>query len=419
MTSENPALTDLIRQTSSSAKVVACSLLPERNLFLRNLAQAVDDGQKEILAANELDLAEGKKQGLGEAVVDRLKLDEGRLRQLSGGLRDSLALPDPLGGTENVATLASGLVVGRRRTSLGTIFFICEARPGAVVEAAAMAVKSGNALIAKPGRDSRETSSVFGRLISEALSAASLPPETVLVLPSLSGEDIKRVLSMSDLIDLVIPRGGESLISFVDQNSRIPVLKHYKGVNHLYVDAKADLEMAVSLTVNGKCNRPSTCNALECLLTHESAAPAFLPTVSRALSEKKVRLLGCPKSRALVPSMEPAADDDFGREFLDLTLAVKIVENMEEALKHIETFGSRHTEVICTEELGQADEFVKRVDASCVMVNASPRLNDGGCLGLGAEIGISTSKLHAYGPMGLRELTTTKFVVLGRGHLRS
>ncbi|MDR2456192.1 MAG: glutamate-5-semialdehyde dehydrogenase [Deltaproteobacteria bacterium] len=407
----------MLRAKRAAAKAAASSGAV-RNDFLNNLARLAQLGAPEIKQANDLDMEEGRKSGLGEAILDRLLLSGARISSLVHGLADCAALPDPLGEVESLKVLKSGLKVGRRRVSLGLIGFICEARPGAVVEAAAMAVKSGNALIAKPGRDSSRTSLVLGRIIHNALIESKLSPDTVTVNPSFSQEELVFILGQSDILDLVIPRGGESLIRFVDEHSRVPVLRHYKGVNHLFVDEGADLGMALDLTENGKCDRPSTCNALECLLVHQAAAAAFIPKMAEALDANGVTVLGDPESAALSPLIGKAEEGDYGREFLDLILAVKVVSGLTEALEHIERYGSNHTEAICTRSLDSAQKFLSLVDASCVLVNASTRLNDGGCLGLGAEIGISTSKIHAYGPMGLKELTTTKFVVIGDGHLR-
>ncbi|MDR2368922.1 MAG: glutamate-5-semialdehyde dehydrogenase [Deltaproteobacteria bacterium] len=413
-----PDLYQTMLRAKAAANALGASGGKARNDFLRALSGLIESGFGAVLAANLRDVEKARAGGSGQALVDRLTLDEKRLRELNAGLAACVALPDPLGRVEDLSTRPDGLVVGRRRIPLGLIGFICEARPGAVVEAAAMAIKSGNALLAKPGRESLETSRLFGDLIAEALGQAGLPPGAITVLPDLGREELKFAIAQDGILDLVIPRGGEGLIRFVADNSKVPVLKHYKGVNHLYVDRLAETGMAIGLTVNGKCNRPSTCNALECLLVHRERLDDFLPAAVGALLEKGVRIFACERARAKVPGLGEAAEGHFGREFLDLTLAVKVVDDMEEALAHILKYGSRHTEAICTSDLGAAGDFLARVDASCVMVNASTRLNDGGCLGLGAEIGISTSKIHAYGPMGLRELTTTKFVVTGRGHLR-
>lgn len=418
MSQQFDELRDIMLRARRAANAVAVSKGAVRNAFLANLVNLISLNSQEIVEANESDVIEGQKRGLGQAILDRLLLNAARIEGLAKSLTECAGLPDPLGAVEGLVVLENGLKVGRQRVPLGLIGFIFEARPGAVLEAAAMAVKSGNGLIAKPGRDALKTSEVLGRLINMALMKSALPSDTVVVNPALSQDELIFMIGQTDILDLVIPRGGESLIRFIDAHSRVPVLKHYKGVNHLFVDESADLGMALELTINGKCNRPGTCNALECLLVHEKVAAKFLPKAVSELSLRGVKLLGDPKSAAISPEMGPAGRDDFGREFLDLILAVRVVESFQEALEHIAEYGSRHTEAICTSSLANVDNFLNLVDASCVLVNASTRLNDGGCLGLGAEIGISTSKLHAYGPMGLKELTTTKFVVVGQGHLR-
>jgi glutamate-5-semialdehyde dehydrogenase len=308
--------------------------------------------------------------------------------------------------------------VRRLRIPLGLIAFICEARPGAPVEAGALAIKSGNGLLIKAGKEMAGVSALLAEIFAAALTAAGLDGAAVTMLPPVTHGDLRELLTLAETIDLVIPRGGEELIRFVSENSRIPVLKHFKGVCHLYVDEGADLGMAEELAINGKTNRPSTCNSLEALLVHQNEAAAFLPPLGRRLGLLGVRLKADPAAAAFLPSAEPAGPEDWGREFLNLTLAVKVVPDYAAALDHIVHHGSNHTEVIATRDPGRAEHFLRAVEAGCVMVNASPRLNDGGCLGLGAEIGISTTRLQAYGPMGLRELTTTRFIVTGQGHLR-
>ncbi|MDR1086450.1 MAG: glutamate-5-semialdehyde dehydrogenase [Deltaproteobacteria bacterium] len=389
-----------------------------RNQALLSLAEGLAGNADKLLAANAKDMAEAKKNKLPEALIDRLALNEARVSQLAAGLKETAALPDPLGAVEDFKTLPSGLLVGKLRIPLGLIAFICEARPGAVAEAAAMALKSGNAIIIKPGKEVTRTAQTLGPIISEALSSAGLPGRAVTILPDLSRDEIKELLSLSGFIDLVIPRGGEGLIRFVDENSRVPVLKHFKGVCHLYVDEGADQEMALNIAVNAKAQRPGTCNALECLLVHRSEAPKFLPQAGAALSAQGIKIVSCSESLPYLPEAAKARSDDYGREFLGPKIAVKMVADIDEALDHIRKYGSRHTEAIVTRDQKRARYFLKNADAGCVLVNASTRLNDGGCLGLGAEIGISTTKLHAYGPMGLKELTTAKFVVIGDGHLR-
>ncbi|MDR2422921.1 MAG: glutamate-5-semialdehyde dehydrogenase [Deltaproteobacteria bacterium] len=413
------SLPEIVAHVAQALPALGASSGQIRNQVLLGLAELLERSQKEILEANQADVKEAKKNKLAEALIDRLALSEARMTQLVAGLRETAALPDPLGAIEDFKTLPSGLMVGRLRIPLGLIAFICEARPGAVAEAAAMALKSGNAIIVKPGKEVLKTAQVLSPLFAEALESAGLPGQAATVLPDLSHEGLKELLSLSDRLDLVIPRGGENLIRFVDEHSKVPVLKHFKGVCHLYVDEGADHQMALDLTVNAKVNRPGTCNALECLLVHRQEAPKFLPLVGAALVAQGVKIASSAESMPYLPGATKAKPDDFGREFLGPKLAVKTVDNLDEALAHIRQYGSRHTEAIVTKDQKRALTFLKNVDAGCVLVNASTRLNDGGCLGLGAEIGISTTKLHAYGPMGLKELTTTKFVVSGDGHLRN
>ncbi|MDR0549600.1 MAG: glutamate-5-semialdehyde dehydrogenase [Deltaproteobacteria bacterium] len=413
------SLSEIAALAKESLPALGASSGQIRNQTLLSLAELIDRTKADLLTANETDVKEARKNKLSEALIDRLALSENRLTQLVAGLRETAALPDPLGAIEDFKTLPSGLMVGRLRAPLGLIAFICEARPGAVAEAAAMALKSGNAIIVKPGKETAKTAKVLAPLFAEALESAGLPGQAVAILPELSREGVKELLGLSQYLDLVIPRGGENLIRFVDENAKVPVLRHYKGVCHLYVDEGADHQMALDLTLNAKVNRPGTCNALECLLVHQKEAPRFLPLVGAALNAQGIKLRASAESLAYLPGAVKAKADDFGREFLGPELAVKTVADFEEALSHIRRYGSNHTEAIVTKDQKKAQLFLKNVDAGCVLVNASTRLNDGGCLGLGAEIGISTTKLQAYGPMGLKELTTTKFVVIGDGHIRS
>jgi glutamate-5-semialdehyde dehydrogenase len=418
------SLETLAQRAQAALPALSASSGMSRNRILLTLSQLILDNMDGLKKANQDDMDRARKAGLPAPLLDRLELTEPRIEGLAQGIRDVAALPDPLGAVEDSKVLPSGLRVGRMRVPLGLIAFICEARPGAVAEAAAMALKSGNALMVKPGKEATNSSKFIGDLIEKALSDAQLPPDLVAVLSGTGREEILELLKLSDLVDLVIPRGGEGLIRFVSDNSRIPVLKHFKGVCHLYVDKGADLDMAASLIINGKANRPGTCNALECLLVNSCEADALFPKLIPLFIDNEVLIRAHISAYPFLEGrlghlLEKSTDDDWGKEYLSLTLAVKVVENLEEALTHIHLYGSRHTEVIVTRDLIRADEFVRKVDAGCVLVNASTRLNDGGCLGLGAEIGISTSKLQAYGPMGLLELTTRKFVVTGSGQIRA
>ncbi len=409
----------LAGRAARAARSLALAETSVKNLALATLAKALRSRARELLAASERDLAEAKRANGPLHILDRLLLTESRLADLIESVTRVQALLDPVGLTEDEKILPNGLQVCRLRIPLGLIAFICEARPSATVEAGALAIKSGNGLLIKAGKEMAEVSALLAEIFAAALTTVGLDSAAVTLLPSVTHDDLKELLTLVESIDLVIPRGGEKLIRFVSENSRIPVLKHFKGVCHLYVDKGADLGMAEELAINGKTNRPSTCNSLEALLVHQSEAATFLPPLGLRLELLGVRLKVDPVAAAFLPNAEPAGLEDWGCEFLNLTLAVKVVPDYAAALDHIARYGSNHTEVIATRNPGRAEHFLRTVEAGCVMVNASSRLNDGGCLGLGAEIGISTTRLQAYGPMGLRELTTTRFIVTGQGHLRT
>jgi len=335
------------------------------------------------------------------------------------GLREVAALPDPVGEVTGMWKRPNGLQVGRVRIPLGVIGFIYESRPNVTVDAAALCLKSGNAVLLKGGSEAINSNLILNEILTEALKKANLPEKSIQVIPSTEHEAVGILLGMDDYVDVIIPRGGEGLIRFVAENSRIPVLKHFKGVCHVYVDEFADLEMARKICFNAKVQRPGVCNAMETMLVHNKIAPSFLPGMIEELKKVGVEIRACEDSLRLVPGLKLAKESDWPAEFLDLILAVKIVKDMDEALDHIERYGSNHTEAIVTNNYERSQEFLERVDASVVLVNASTRFNDGFELGLGAEIGISTSKLHAYGPMSLKELTTTKFIVFGSGQVRT
>jgi glutamate-5-semialdehyde dehydrogenase len=390
---------------------------------LREGARAILARQAEILAANREDLAAARAAGQNAAYLDRLALDPARLAAMARAIEEVAALPDPIGEVTDTWRRPNGLSVKRVRIPLGVVLMVYEARPNVAAEAAALCVKSGNAAILRPGSDALRSSLALVAAFGEGLAAAGLPAASAQVVPTPDREATFALLQLDDLIDLAIPRGGPSLIRAVAERSRVPVVKHYMGVCHLFLDATAEVEKAVAIAVNGKVQRPGVCNALECLLVHRDAAPALLPAVGKALADAGVELRCDPTAltilgRAGVVAV-PADPGDFGREFLDLILAVRVVPDLDAALDHIARFGSLHTESILTRDLASARRFEREVTASAVIINASTRFNDGGELGLGAEIGISTSKLHAFGPMGLAELTTRKFVVEGDGQTRA
>ena len=375
--------------------------------------------REEIIAENRKDLAHAKEAGLSAAMIDRLTLDDKVLQSMAEGLLEVAGLKDPVGEVTGMWKRPNGLLAGRVRIPLGVIGFIFESRPNVTVDAAALCLKSGNAVILKGGSEAIHSNTFLGNLMMEALREAGLPEKAVQVIRTTDREAVKVLIGLEDHLDVIIPRGGEGLIRFVTANSRVPVLKHYKGVCHVYVDKYADMEMAVEICLNAKVQRPGVCNAMETMLVHKDIAPAFLPEMGRRLTRAGVEIRGCPETVRLVSNATPAQETDWPAEFLDLILAVKVVSGMEEALDHIEKYGSHHTEAIVTSDYERSQRFLSDVDSSVVLINASTRFNDGGQLGLGAEIGINTSKLHAFGPMGLEELTTQKFIVYGQGQTRS
>ncbi len=389
---------------------------------LRAAADAIARRSKGILAENAKDVEAAKAAGESAAFQDRLALDPKRLDAVAKSLLDVAALPDPVGEVTATWRRPNGLSVKKVRIPLGVVLMVYEARPNVTVDAAGLCVKSGNAAILRPGSDALRSSLALAEAFSEGLAAAGLPQASAQVVPTADREATFELLKLDDLVDLAIPRGGPALIRAVAERARVPVLKHYQGVCHLFLDQSASCEQAVALAMNGKVQRPGVCNALECLLVHRGASGELLPAVGRALADAGVELRCDPTSltilsRAGVPAVA-AKPDDYGREFLDKILAVRVVPDLDSALDHIARFGSMHTEAILTKDIANARRFEREVTASAVMVNASTRFNDGGELGLGAEIGISTTKLHAFGPMGLAELTTQKFVVEGDGHVR-
>jgi glutamate-5-semialdehyde dehydrogenase len=371
-----------------------------------------------ITEANARDLERARAAGLTGALVDRLEMGTKGIEATAAGVEYVAGLADPVGSRSGMQRLANGLLVGRQRLPLGVIGMIYEARPAVTIDAAVLCLKAGNAVLLRGGKEAAETNRVLGDVLRKALVETGLPEDAVGIVAPTDRDGIRELVGLTGLIDLVIPRGGEGLIRFVAENARVPVLNHYKGVCHLFLDEGCDAKMALDLTVNGKVSRPGVCNALECLLVHENVARTLLPGIAKALIEKGVEIRGDSRTCEIVEGAVRATEDDWGREFLDLILAIRIVRGIDEAMEHIDRYGSNHTEAICTESHSHAQRWLREIDASCVMVNASTRFNDGGQLGLGAEIGISTSKLHAYGPMGLEGLTAEKWVVLGEGQVR-
>jgi glutamate-5-semialdehyde dehydrogenase len=412
----------LAQASRDAARALGHAPTRAKDEALRAAAEAIGKRSARILTENAKDVEAARKAGQNDAFLDRLALDEKRLAGIAKALLEVAALADPVGEVTATWRRPNGLAVKKVRIPLGVVMMVYEARPNVTIDAAGLCVKSGNAVILRPGSDALRSSLALAEAFSEGLEKAGLPAAAVQVVPTPDREATFELLALDDLIDLAIPRGGPSLIRAVAERSRVPVVKHYQGVCHLFLDESAPVQQSVDLAMNGKVQRPGVCNALECLLVHRGAAEKLLPPVARALADAGVELRCDPTaltilSRAGVKAIR-AGPDDYGKEFLDKILAVRVVHDLDAALDHIARFGSLHTEAIVTKDLDAARRFEREVVASAVMVNASTRFNDGGELGLGAEIGISTTKLHAFGPMGLAELTTQKFVVEGDGHVR-
>jgi glutamate-5-semialdehyde dehydrogenase len=391
---------------------------PAKDSLLLAMADALVSSAGEIITENAKDLAIGAEKGLSSAMLDRLMLDEPRIKGMADALREVATLPDPVGGVDRMWLRPNGLQVGKMRIPLGVIGIIYEARPNVTADAAALCLKAGNAVILRGGSEAINSNRAIAKILCAEMEKAGIPAGALSLIPFTEREGVLEMLKQEELIDLIIPRGGESLIRFVVENSRIPVIKHYKGVCHLFVDAAADIPMAGRIIVNAKTQRPGVCNSLETLLVHRDIAGTFLPRIADALKSLNVELRGDETVCSTVPGTIPATEEDWHAEYLDLILAVKVVENMDQAIEHINRYGSLHTEVIVTSDYANAQRFIREVNSSTVMVNASTRFADGGQLGLGAEIGISTTKLHSFGPMGLEDLTTTKFIVFGNGQIR-
>lgn len=409
---------NLAQRAKAASRVLATVPTAAKNRWLLAAADALHAHQDELLAANARDVAAAPGFGLNAAAIDRLTLNPKRIAAAAEGLRQVAALPDPVGEVREATERPNGLQVLKVGAPLGVVFFIYESRPNVTADAAALCVKSGNAVILRGGKEALHSNTALHQLLSTELARAGLPADAVQLVPVTDRQAVGHLLGMSDLIDLAIPRGGKSLIQRVAAEARMPVIKHFDGVCHVFVDAAADLAAAERIIVNAKCQRPGTCNAAESLLVHTAVANEFLPRAGAALQAKGVELRGCPETCRLVPGAKPATEDDYRTEYLDLVLSVKVVADLDAAVEHIATYGSHHTDAIVTRDIVTARAFTRRVDSAAVMVNASTRFNDGFELGLGAEIGISTDKFHARGPCGLRELTTYKFVVTGDGHVR-
>ena len=402
-----------------ASSAVAALSTEAKNALLRAMADALDADAGAILAANAEDLRAAEAKGAGGAMLDRLRLDPSRLAGIANALREVAALPDPVGMVTRRETRPNGIAIERVRVPLGVIAMIYEARPNVTADAAALCLKAGSGVILRGGSEAIHSNVAIAGALQRTLQAHGIPPAALTLVEDLRRETMVELLQLNDIVDLAIPRGGEGLIRFVAEHARVPVIKHYKGVCHLYVDASADPDLALDLLLDGKVARPSACNALETLLVHADIAAAFLPRAAAMLRERGVRLRADPRARAHMPGAVPATDEDWDAEFLDLVIAVRVVDSLDAAIDHIRRHGSDHTEVIATRDEAAAARFVHALRSAVVMVNASSRFSDGGELGLGAEIGISTTRLHAYGPMGAESLTIERFVVRGVGQTRN
>jgi glutamate-5-semialdehyde dehydrogenase len=410
------------RRTAERAKAASQLLATagsgEKDRWLRRAADELERRTPDILDANGRDLADAEKYGLNAAAIDRLRLTPARVRAAAEGLRQVAALPDPINRVRDGHTRPNGLQVQKISVPLGVIFFLYESRPNVTVDAAGLCVKSGNAVILRGGKEALNSNELLHQVLAGELAGCGLPADAVQLVRTPDRDAVGHFLKMDDCIDLAIPRGGEGLIRRVAREATMPVLKHYLGNCHVYVDRAADLGMAERIVVNAKCQRPGVCNAAESLLVHADVAARFLPRIGAALSERGVELRGCEETRRLLPIAKPATEADFAAEYCDLILSIKVVSDLEAAIAHVNRYGSKHTDAIVTGDLGAARRFTRAVDAAAVLVNASTRFNDGYELGLGAEIGISTDKFHARGPCGLDELTSYKYVVFGDGQVR-
>lgn len=417
------AIQDEMRQVAEGAREASRTLsrMPteSKDRALKEMAERLLQQAGWLMQENEKDVAFAKNLGLSPAMIDRLTLKESTIRDMADGILEVVSLPDPVGKVTSMWRRPNGLLVGRMRIPLGVIGIIYESRPNVTADAAALCLKSGNAVILRGGSEAIHSNIAIGRILKDVLKETSLPEAAIQVVETTDREAVYELLQLEEYIDLIIPRGGEDLIRAVVRQSRIPVIKHYKGVCHVFVDADADLEMAAKICLNAKIQRPGVCNAMETLLVHREAAPRFLPELARKLRESHVVIRGCEETCALISDAEQATEADWYREYLDLVLSIRVVGGIEEAMDHIARYGSLHTESIVTNDYANAQRFLNEVNSSTVLVNASTRFSDGFQLGLGAEIGISTTKLHAYGPMGLEELTTTKFIVYGNGQVRT
>lgn len=412
-------ISQLAKGTADAARALVRLTETQKNTILLEMASRLKEEKTSILSANEKDMHQAKLDGIDDAMLDRLLLTEDRIEAMAHGIEVIASLPDPVGKTREITTRPNGIKISKMRIPLGVVCMIYEARPNVTADAGALCFKSGNSIILRGGKEALQSSKAIAVVLQSVLRDHNLPEAIITVVPDPDRELMLDLMKQKDFIDVIIPRGGEGLINFVTENSLVPVIQHFKGVCHLYVDKAADLTKAMNLLLNGKTQRTGVCNALEGLLVHTEIAAQFMPLVSQKLAEKQVKINCCSQSAKYFNNATVLTNSQFGEEYLGLEIAIRIVDDVESAMAHIAEFGSNHTEVICTEDADTSSLFQQCVDASVVMVNASSRFSDGSELGLGAEIGIATTKLHAYGPMGLESLTAEKFLVNGDGQVRN
>jgi len=410
---------EIAEKTKEAASTLANISSRVKDKALLEMADELIKNMDYLITENAKDLDYAKNKGLSKAMIDRLTLDESTIKGMAEGLKEVAALPDPVGEVTSMWKRPNGLLVGRMRIPLGVIGIIYESRPNVTADAAALCLKSGNAVILRGGSEAINSNLAITRILQDVLRNVNIPEAAIQIIPITDRQAVNEMLKLEEYIDIIIPRGGEELIRAVVNQSRIPVIKHYKGVCHIFVDESADLDMAVTICMNAKTQRPGVCNAMETLLVHKKIAETFLPRVAKNLKDAGVTLKGCENTRTILSDIEEATEEDWYEEYLDLILAIRVVNDMDEAMAHIEKYGSLHTESIITRDYNNSQRFLNEVNSSTVLANASTRFSDGFELGLGAEIGISTTKLHAFGPMGLQELTTTKFIIYGNGQIRT
>lgn len=411
-------VTDKARKAKAASRVLANCSTEIKNNALFKMAAGLEKEAGMLIAENKKDLTAAEQKGLSKAMIDRLTLNPDRIKAMADGLREVAALPDPVGEVTRMWRRPNGMQIGKMRVPIGLIGIIYESRPNVTADSAALCLKSGNGVLLRGGSEAVHSNTSIANILSRAGAEAGIPEGAVSFIENPDRACVMEMLKLNGVVDLIIPRGGEGLIRMVSENSTIPVIKHDKGVCHVYVDCKADAAMASEICFNAKVQRPGTCNAMETMLVHQDLSASFLPAMLDRFMKAGVEIRGCAKTRTFVPAVKAATDKDWDTEYNDLILNVKIVDSMEDAMEHIALHGSQHSEAIVTDDYAKALRFQREVDASAVFVNASTRLNDGFELGLGAEIGISTSRIHARGPMGLEELTSTKFIVFGNGQIR-